>query len=451
MKINLKNLGLLDEANFEIGDFTIICGENNTGKTYATYAFYGFWKKIYDIIKFIAYENKDKFISDDNDKKIYIDINLFQNLLKELPELINKYYQSTIYQILAGKEDDFKQSICNIEIEIFEINEIPQTPISLFQITQENKKIYFKFNDDKINSNNYIVFILLLFIKNIPNVEIISVERTGALMFYKELNLNKNNILEAITRANEKNMFEDINNILKKSSSRYPKPVTDNIETIQNLDEIEKNSSFILKNPDEYKNIIDLLWQIIGGKYIIDDAGIKFATGVKKRIGKNNKVIALQQASSSVKALMLLNFYVLNSAKKGDILIIDEPELNLHPKNQILLARLFVMLINAGIKIFITTHSDYIIREISNCICLNNLENENISNLKNYSKNYKLESHRVKAYIAKNEKGKNILENVKITQTDGIFMDTFNEVIDKQNQNQEQIYLAMSKALDGNK
>ena len=57
MKINLKNLGLLDEANFEIGDFTIICGENNTGKTYATYAFYGFWKKIYDIISLIEFRH----------------------------------------------------------------------------------------------------------------------------------------------------------------------------------------------------------------------------------------------------------------------------------------------------------------------------------------------------------------------------------------------------------
>ena len=42
MKIALKNLGVLKHAEFSLGDLTILCGKNNTGKTYATYALYGF-------------------------------------------------------------------------------------------------------------------------------------------------------------------------------------------------------------------------------------------------------------------------------------------------------------------------------------------------------------------------------------------------------------------------
>jgi predicted ATPase len=38
MKFGIKNLGPIKEANIEIGDLTIICGKNNTGKTYLTYA-----------------------------------------------------------------------------------------------------------------------------------------------------------------------------------------------------------------------------------------------------------------------------------------------------------------------------------------------------------------------------------------------------------------------------
>lgn len=33
---------MFDNAKFEVGDLTIICGENNTGKTYATYSLYGY-------------------------------------------------------------------------------------------------------------------------------------------------------------------------------------------------------------------------------------------------------------------------------------------------------------------------------------------------------------------------------------------------------------------------
>lgn len=38
MKITVQNLGALKHATFELGNFTILCGGNNTGKTYATYA-----------------------------------------------------------------------------------------------------------------------------------------------------------------------------------------------------------------------------------------------------------------------------------------------------------------------------------------------------------------------------------------------------------------------------
>lgn len=49
----------------------------------------------------------------------------------------------------------------------------------------------------------------------------------------------------------------------------------------------------------------------------------------------------------------------------------DEPELNLHPENQRRVARLLARLVNVGIKIFVTTHSDYIIKELNTLIMLN--------------------------------------------------------------------------------
>ena len=42
MKFRIENLGRLNEAELEIADLTVVCGENNSGKTYATYAVYGF-------------------------------------------------------------------------------------------------------------------------------------------------------------------------------------------------------------------------------------------------------------------------------------------------------------------------------------------------------------------------------------------------------------------------
>lgn len=52
MKISVKNLGVLKQAEFELGELTLICGSNNTGKTYATYALFGFlhrWKSFLEV------------------------------------------------------------------------------------------------------------------------------------------------------------------------------------------------------------------------------------------------------------------------------------------------------------------------------------------------------------------------------------------------------------------
>ena len=50
--------------------------------------------------------------------------------------------------------------------------------------------------------------------------------------------------------------------------------------------------------------------------------------------------------------------------------MIDEPELNLHPENQRKLAQFVTALVNARVKVFMTTHSDYIIRELNTLVML---------------------------------------------------------------------------------
>jgi predicted ATPase len=52
MKIKIKSLGALQQAEFELAMLTIICGGNNTDKTYATYAMFGFltfWREAFFI------------------------------------------------------------------------------------------------------------------------------------------------------------------------------------------------------------------------------------------------------------------------------------------------------------------------------------------------------------------------------------------------------------------
>ncbi len=82
------------------------------------------------------------------------------------------------------------------------------------------------------------------------------------------------------------------------------------------------------------------------------------------------QVLGIHLTSSTVKNLYGLWAWLETRAKPGAWLMIDEPELNLHPDNQRQVARLLVRLVNRGIRVVISTHSDYIVREINNMIML---------------------------------------------------------------------------------
>ncbi|RTJ08003.1 hypothetical protein C3H94_04540 [Campylobacter jejuni] len=471
MKVKLKNVGMLDEAEFEVGNITLICGENNTGKTYATYSLYGYLDFLSNNLTSVFFSIVQKHLNILIPEEYTIEISIDKIIAIYKDTIKNTYsdYKEKLSEILAGKDGDFDDSIfSNQELDHF-LGELSNNDIvnsfkefseykNLINLSEINSK-YIKLdykNDENFEIKDRIIMIktmrlltsfFLFLTPKYPRPFILSAERTGASMFQKELDVNKNEIVDRISQVKGSDIKEAVIDILVEKYSRYPKPVKDNIYFVRELDEAVKKTSFIQdginknsKNKNLYQNILDLLFEIVGGKYLVSQEGIEFAPGAKKRIARGKFLI--QRASSSVRSLLILNHYILHEAQKGDILMIDEPELNLHPKNQILLARLFTLLANAGIKIFITTHSDYIVRELNNCIMLNKLSDEQIHLLKSksYIKENKIDFNNIKAYIAKNIKGKNTLEEVKITEEEGIFMNTFDEPIDTQNENQSMIY-----------
>ena len=50
LKFRMTNIGAVKQAEVELGDFTIIIGRNNTGKTHMAYAIYGFLRGFREIM-----------------------------------------------------------------------------------------------------------------------------------------------------------------------------------------------------------------------------------------------------------------------------------------------------------------------------------------------------------------------------------------------------------------
>ena len=119
--------------------------------------------------------------------------------------------------------------------------------------------------------------------------------------------------------------------------------------------------------------------------------------------------------------------------------MIDEPELNLHPTRQRQLARLLVQLVNSGLHVVISTHSDYIIRELNIQILLNQKGGEVLRKRYRYLENEVLDPALVGAYLF----DRDTIEEFRITPEDGIYASTFDDVINDMNAKYSDIYYTL--------
>ncbi len=137
--------------------------------------------------------------------------------------------------------------------------------------------------------------------------------------------------------------------------------------------------------------------------------------------------IPLHRASSTVSELAPLFLYLKYIIEPESILIIEEPEAHLHPKNQRILAKFLVKLIRKGVNIVITTHSHYLLEQLSSFILLSKIEPQRRVEKYGYGEEDFLKPDEIAAYMFDYDKrsaGYKIME-VEITEEDGISQEEF--------------------------
>ena len=86
--------------------------------------------------------------------------------------------------------------------------------------------------------------------------------------------------------------------------------------------------------------------------------------------------LPLMNASSMVSELAPVVLFLRHVVKPGEVLIIEEPESNLHPAMQVEFMRQLAAVVNSGVRIMITTHSEWILDELANLVRLSDLPPE---------------------------------------------------------------------------
>ena len=78
----------------------------------------------------------------------------------------------------------------------------------------------------------------------------------------------------------------------------------------------------------------------------------------------------IDRTSSMVSELAPVVLFLRHLVWPGNLVVLEEPESHLHPASQRQMARAIVRLVNAGVKVIITTHSDYFVGQINNLLKL---------------------------------------------------------------------------------
>ncbi len=459
MKFKVKNLGPIKQAEFSLADLTTISGMNNTGKTYVTHAVFGFLD--YFEHQFQPHVSNENFATLLQDGKLTINLRDVHERRNEIAAEAATQYSKEIADIFGSSETLFADT------ELF-VSELPEND-QLFTIefertvgTKQHAVIQARKEADSFDlvasllmedtgsrnspvdfSRHFIADAIkrIVFKSIIPSPFISSAERTGAAIFQKELDFTRSRLIEIL---GDKTTAISPFDLLNPFKGEYPVAVRKNVDFIRDLPSVSKRNGYLLEHHPE---ILSAFSDLIGGTYKVEkDGDIKYVPQKTKGIK-----LGLVESSSSVRSLLDLGFYLRHMAAPGDLLVIDEPELNLHPSNQRRVARLIAKLVNVGIRVFVTTHSDYIIKEFNTLIMLS----QDIPRLKvlaaeeGYATDELLDVRRIRSYVACTQPvkldGNKIktrcptLVAAKITQATGIEITSFDESIEEMNRIQDAI------------
>lgn len=384
MKIVLKNIGALKgEVEIAPGRLTVFCGGNNTGKTYAMYVLWAlFERRVSHVLAFaeaIAEQLKlagsVQIPLQDFCARHWTDLErgIATGLLNRLPSLFSappKHF--TDAQILislslpdflafATKNPEFKRVVGVGPSSAMDVRLTKSDAGAVISLTvlDTGKLPHSAAVTDKLPNSLLAEIVSLLFIELILGTQVdgaflLPAERCGLNLFYPDLDARNSAIMRGLKRDESASMDA----LRGLTVAQYAEPIAAYIQFLKDVPRFSGADGF----HDQALALQDDIAQV---DYRVGTDGM-----VTAKPKGSDAELSIHLTSSSVKSFYGLWAWLEKRAMPGDCLMIDEPELNLHPDNQCLVARLLVRLVKRGIRVVISTHSDYIVRELNNMIML---------------------------------------------------------------------------------
>ena len=396
MKLTINNIGKLKNAEVVIDGITVITGENDTGKSTVGKVLWSVFNSFYKV---------------------------YEQIEKERIDFVNEQIYSYIRNL--DKSDNVKKKTLDMAIDIIQ-------NYSIYYRNEENIKNYIT---EKFKENNYFVDAKVIeeltgdlyVVLGIKSIEIISsiIEQKLSTEFHDEIK-NKNtesqeetsvelcirnkilnfNIEEGINVAGEfvenlkgdiddfdlateavfiDNPFiiDDIENIFEQKKKNYRQHLVSKLYYNRNENTVKK-----MYVNEKLEKIYKKLNSIASGKITIKNLDVYY---------KDSKMeINAKNLSTGLKTFAIIKMLLQNGTlEENGTIILDEPEIHLHPEWQLKFAELIVLLQKEfSMHILLTTHSPYF-----------------VSAIEVFSEKYKIDD-KCKYYVAENKGNSGIIKDI---------------------------------------
>ena len=383
MKLHIRNFAKIKEADIIVDGITVIAGENNTGKSTVGKILFSMFNALSDI---------DKKIFDERAKEIeYTTRNILLNYIsvKDMPrsivvrsalnvsrrinlrireiweENISLSYegvreiveesQSALGSNLYKNIDDMTGIIEEISKNIYEILSLPEPTLVLEIISRYfNNVFHSQIKPLAKNDDNEAMLCLQIqgkeekiFFKN--NVCRGFVDEVG--ISHKAIYIDNPFIVDELSKYNNLNPMNELLVGLLQSDTK------DGI-----LDGIIET----VRAKEKLSQIFDLLKNVVDGEIILNQNDEFYL-----KMDGLDEPISLENLSTGMKSFVILKRLLEKGCLKiKDVLILDEPEIHLHPQWQIAYAELIVLIQkHFELSVVVTTHSPYFVDAINLFSC----------------------------------------------------------------------------------
>lgn len=485
MELLIKNLGSIRNNNQAIDltkKFYTFIGYNNSGKTLVSQLLWTIFNDD-NIRKFSENTQIDSLVIDSK-KPIKINQELIDEILNKFSRFIEKEVVNTYNLDASIKETIISSNKLIFQADIKEFKETKFKTTFLVRVAGNNDLEYLQISKskgsltinikepnipekvfDKIPRDFFerakpykesviIPSIIRVLLSHAEDTFFIPASRSFFPVFYQyiyEIERNKRSeynrrlqeLIENIDDDGDTNrdIFKRLQEQLPKRS--YTEPMNKVIESLYSLN-TKKEINLV------YNSLIEKMIGLMGGEITISSlesiAPIQFSFKFDE-----SKDLPMYLASSSVNQLTILYLYLKYWAKeKNNFLMIDEPEVNLHPKNQIRLMDILVQFVTEhNNRVLITTHSPILTDILNNYVYLHTLKSYDVDVTKIIEDN-QLKNLNPEISLAKEDLGVYFFTGDKIidygTSEYGVYFRNFKEVINSVQKSGEiltnHIYLA---------